>query len=226
MKQLLFVLILFSSFSNAQDARHLLREVNTKFASVKDYQADVNIRTAIPFIRMMPVNARLFFKQPDKFRLKSKGIAILPRQSFDQLFKNLRDTNSYMPVAQSQETIHQVKTQIISILPVSDTADLVLGKLWIDTKEKLILRSQVTTKSNGTVTTDFYFGNHTAQALPDSMLFTIDTRKFKIPKAVAADLNNVKSTDKSGKNELQKGQIIIRFKDYQINKGIADEIFR
>jgi len=225
-KQLLFVLFLLSSFSNAQDARHLLREVNTKFASVKDYQADVNIRTAIPFIRMMPVNARLFFKQPDKFRLKSKGIAILPRQSFDQLFKNLRDTNSYMPVAQSQETIHQVKTQIISILPVSDTADLVLGKLWIDTKEKLILRSQVTTKSNGTVTTDFYFGNHAAQALPDSMLFTIDTRKFKIPKAVAADLNNVKSTDKMGKNELQKGQIIIRFKDYLINKGIADEIFR
>ena len=42
----------------AQDARALLREVNLKFSKVRDYTADVRIRTDIPFVRMMPVNAK------------------------------------------------------------------------------------------------------------------------------------------------------------------------
>jgi hypothetical protein len=223
-----FVLFLFFAACqvSAQDARQLLREVNTKFASVKDYQVNVHIRADIPFVRMMPVNAVLYYKQPDKFRIRSKGIALLPRQGFDQLIKSLKDTAAYMPVVQSPDMLRNAKVLVVNILPLSDTSDLILGKLWIDPGQKLILRSQVTSRTNGTVTSDFYFGTHASQALPDSMLFTVDTKKFKVPKAVAADLNNVKSTEPTNKTDKQKGQIFIRFADYSINKGVQDAVFK
>ena len=222
---LTFSLLIGSVCSFAQDARKLVREVNRKFQSVRDYQADVRIRTDIPFVKMMPVNATVFFKQPDKFRIRSKGIALLPRQGFDQLFKNLLDTASYMPLLQGNENYRGTAVSVVNILPVSDTADLILGKLWIDPLRNLILRSQVTSRTNGTVDAAYYFGKQAAYALPDSMVFSIDTRKFKVPKAVAADLNNVKSSTPKDTKEKQKGMIYLQFTNYIINKGIPASVF-
>lgn len=213
--------------SSAQDARKLVRDVNRKFQSVRDYQADVRIRTDIPFVKMMPVNATVFFKQPDQFRIRSKGIALLPRQGFDQLFKNLRDTASYFPILQGEEKHRGIPVSVVNVLPLADTADLILGKLWIDAKRNLILRSQVTSRSNGTVNAEYFFGKQAVFALPDSMIFSIDTRKFKVPKAVAADLNNVKSTAPKGNDsEKQKGMIYLQFTNYIINKGVPNEVFK
>ncbi|MFM7217769.1 MAG: LolA family protein [Bacteroidota bacterium] len=223
---LLISLLFVSVITTAQDVRELLREVNARFMSVRDYRADALIRADIPFVRMMPVRATVFFKQPDRFKVESKGIALLPRQGFDQMFRNLRDTNGYFPVPQGEEMVRGSLSKIINILPLSDTADLVLGKLWIDPSRKLVIRSQMTTRSNGTVTADYFFGKHASMALPDSMTFTIDTRKFKIPKAVAADLNDTGKKDAKKSPERSKGTIRIAFSDYVINKGVADEKFR
>ena len=38
---------------------------------------------------------------------------------------------------------------LTDIIPSSDTSDLILGKLWIDTKQHVVLKSQLTTKSSG-----------------------------------------------------------------------------
>jgi hypothetical protein len=182
-KRRLFFLVLFacSMTVNGQEARKLLRDVNARFMTVRDYRAEALIRADIPFVRMMPVKATVYFQQPDRFKVESKGIALLPRQGFDQLFKNLRDTNSYFPVPQGVENVRGTSAQVVNVLPLSDTADLILGKLWVDAARQLVLRSQMTTRSNGTVTADYHFGKHAAMALPDSMTFTIDTKKFKIP---------------------------------------------
>jgi hypothetical protein len=213
--------LLFSQIpsSSAQDARALLREVNRRFEKVHDYSASVRIRTDIPFVRMMPVNAKVEFVQPDRFTVRSSGIALLPKQGFETLFKNLRDTISYLPVPQGRETLRNVPVSVVSILPVSDTSDLILGRLWVDEAVDIILRSQLTTRSNGTVTADYYFGKYAAFALPDSMTFTIDTRKFKIPKAVSADLNNTSGSKGKQSPERQKGMIYLQFTDYRINRG-------
>ncbi len=224
---LMLVIVCNSWLAPAQDARKIVRDVNRKFQSVRDYQADVRIRTDIPFVKMMPVNATVFFKQPDQFRIRSKGIALLPRQGFDQLFKNLRDTASYMPLLQGVDKYRGTVVSVVNILPLSDTADLILGKLWVDTQRNLILRSQVTSRSNGTVNAEYFFGKQAAFALPDSMIFSIDTRKFKVPKAVAADLNNVKSSAPKGNDaEKQKGMIYLQFTNYSINKGIPGDVFK
>jgi hypothetical protein len=210
----------------AQDARDLLRELNLKFKQVREYQADVLIRTDISFVKALPVQATVYFRQPDQFRIKSKGIAMLPRQGFDQVVRTLADTASYVPVLQGKETVDGRSLQLLSVLPLSDTADLILGKFWIDPAEQLIRRSQVTTRSNGTMTSDYFFGTQKKFALPDSMVFTVDTRKFKIPKAVAADLNNTKSAKNTDTKAREKGRIYLRFSNYKVNQGLPKEIFK
>ena len=61
--------------------------------------------------------------------------------------------------------------------------------------------------------------------LPDKMIFSIDVKKFKIPKSVAADINNNDNkVDKT--KDPKKGKIFITLSNYQINKGIPDTIFK
>ncbi len=208
-----------------QNANAILNGVYTKQQKAKDYSVDVRIKVDMPFIRMLPVDAKIYSKQKDKFKVVSKSIAIVPRQGFDQASKMLSDTNSITTMIQGKEMLGASQAFIINIIPIADTSDLILAKLWIDEKESIILKSVLTTKSSGTILTDYTYGAQKTYGLPDKLLFTVDIKKFKIPKSVAADINNeAKEEDKS--KEKKKGQILITLTNYQINKGIPDSVFK
>lgn len=221
------IALLSSGFINAQqNANQILRSVYSKLQKAKDYSVMANIKVDMPFIRMLPIDAKIYYKQKDKFKVESKSIAIVPRQGFDQTSKMLADTNSFTAIMQGSELINGTLTNIINIIPVSDTSDLILGKLWIDPKQNVILKSQLTTKSNGTILMEYIYGTQVLYGLPDKMVFSIDVKKFKIPKSVAADINNndKEKTDKT--KDPKKGKIYITLSDYQINKGLPDSIFK
>lgn len=222
----LFSLLLFLVFqTNAQtDAKQVLRSVYGKLQKAKDYSVQANIKVDMPFIRMLPIDATIYFKQKDKFKVESKSIAIVPRQGFDQSSRMLADTNSFTAVSQGNEMIGTVQTIVINIIPLSDTSDLILGKLWIDPQKSLILKSQLTTKSNGTILTEYSYGTQASYGLPDKMIFSVDVKKFKIPKGVATDLNTTPAEKKEKENK--KGKIFITLSNYSVNKGIPDSIFK
>lgn len=224
----MFVFIFtFSINTTAQtDAKQTLRGVYNKLQKAKDYSVQANIKVDMPFIRMLPIDATIYYKQKDKFKVESKSIAIVPRQGFDQASKMLADTNAFTAVAQGTELIGTTQTSILNIIPLSDTSDLILGKLWVDPKQSLILKSQLTTKSNGTILTEYTYGTQSVYGLPDKMVFSVDVKKFKVPKGVSADLNNSTDEKKKKENENKKGKIFITLTNYQVNKGIPDAKFK
>ena len=222
---LLFISIYSIGFS--QDADAILNRVVTKINSVKDYSVDANIKADIPLIKILPVKASIYFKQKDKFKVVSKGIAILPKQGFTDVNSFLMKKNSYMAVDGGVKTINEVKTNLITVIPTNENSEFVLAKLWIDTKNDLILKSQITTRSSGTVTVDYSYDTEAEYGLPNQLIFDIDVKKFKLPKSVAADLNKTeKEKAKKNKNKDQKGTIIIKLTNYKINKGISDDFFK
>lgn len=209
---------------NGQDAALLIDGVNKKFAKVKDYQADALIDTKITFLKILPQKAVIYYRNPGKFKVKAEGIAILPKQDFDQLFELLANPKAYSAFVTGTEEVRNTTLIIVQVLPSSDTSDLVVAKLWIDPERDLILKSQLTTRSNGTVLINYRFGKYESFALPDQIMFTIEIKKFKIPKAVSADLNSTSKTS-TGK-ESKTGQIIIYLENYKINKGIDPSVFK
>jgi outer membrane lipoprotein-sorting protein len=222
---ILFISIYSIGFS--QDADAILNRVVTKINSVKDYSVDANIKADIPLIKILPVKASIYFKQKDKFKVVSKGIAILPKQGFTDVNSFLMKKNSYMAVDGGVKTINEVKTNLITVIPTNENSEFVLAKLWIDAKNDLILKSQITTRSSGTVTVDYSYGAEAEFGLPNQLVFDIDVKKFKLPKSVAADLNKTeKEKAKKNKNKDQKGTIIIKLTNYKINKGISDDFFK
>lgn len=222
----LFVLQAITSFSQEVDADVVIQQVVQKLNSVKDYSVEANIKANIPLIKIMPVNASIYFKQKDKFKVVSKGIAILPKQGFTDVNAFLMNKGSYMAVSSGTKTIGEIKTNLITVIPTGENSEIILAKLWIDTKRDVILRSQVTTRSSGTVIVDYTYGAEVQFGLPNQLTFTIDVKKFKMPKSVAADLNKTNQQKKKTADKDQKGTIVIKLTNYKVNKGISDAVFK
>jgi outer membrane lipoprotein-sorting protein len=209
---------------SAPEALKLIKDVTLKFNKVRDYQVDALIDARISFLKILPQQAKVFYKAPNKFNIESKGIAILPKQNFDQLFSLLNKESNFMAFISGTENLNDAATVVVNVVPLADTSDLVLAKLWVDATQSLIVKSQLTTKSNGTVLIEYFYRTWSALALPDKTIFTVDVKRFKIPKAISADINS-KATQED-KNKPQKpGRIIINFSNYKINKGIDDKVF-
>lgn len=231
MKSIIVILLSFWFTLNAEaqsspEAMQLIRSVNKRFDKVKDYTADAVIDTRISFLKILPQRAKVYYKQPNRFRLKSKGIAILPKQNLDALFSLTSNEKSYMAFSTGKEMIRGSSVISVNIVPLADTGDLVMAKVWIDAARELILRSQLTTRSNGTIVADYEHGSMADYALPDRITFTIEVKKFKIPRAVSADINSTSSPKSTNTSNSGKGNILINFSNYVLNKGIPDSIFK
>lgn len=216
----------FSAFSQEVDANVVIQQLVQKLNSVMDYSVDANIRANIPLIKILPVNASIYFKQKDKLKVVSKGIAILPKQGFTDVNSFLMNKGSYMAVSSGTKDINEIKTNLITVIPTGETSEIILAKLWIDTKRDIIMRSQVTTRSSGTVIVDYTYGSEVQFGLPNQLIFTIDVKKFKMPKSVAADLNKTDQQKKKKADKDQKGTITIKLTNYKVNKGISDAVFK
>lgn len=222
-----FSVLLITHFSAAgqKTPNQILSGVYRKMMKVKDYSVEASIRADIPLIKILPVNAVIYFKQPDKFKMKSKNIAVLPRQGFSDLSRIISDSTAYTAVYTGKEDIGILPAQIISIIPLVDTGDLVLAKFWIEPGLNLVLKSQLTTRSSGTIVIEYFYGTRAVFGLPDKMIFTVDVKKFKIPKAIATDIQNSGKKSKVNSKAAKKGVILISLKNYRINQGIKDVFF-
>lgn len=218
-------LLIASSTLAQSNANAILRGVYSKLQKAKDYSVQANIKVDMPFIRMLPVNVKIYYKQKDKFKVESKSIAIVPRQGFDQIAKILADSNSYISLLQGDEKTGPVQTSIVNVIPTSDTSDIVLGKFWIDKTNHVVIKSQLTTRSNGTIETEYIYGSQIGYGLPDKMIFQVDIKKFKVPKKLTADMNKTPTTKERNGDENKKGKIYITLTNYQVNKGIPDAVF-
>ncbi len=220
----LFVFILTGVVGFGQTAEEILKGVIDKIDLVEDYQADVQIKAAIPFIKVPIAKAKIYFKQDDKFKVESKGIAILPKQGMSDLTGFLSNEKKYSAVLGEAKTINEHKTRLISILPTDENSEIILAKVYISTSEELIYRTVLTTKSSGTVSIDYEYNLNKKFGLPNKMTFTVDIKKFKMPKSVASDIRNNEKEKKYKDNE--KGTIVLIFSNYLVNKGISDEVFK
>jgi outer membrane lipoprotein-sorting protein len=221
---LLVVFILTGVVGFCQTAEEILKGVIDKIDLVEDYQADVQIKAAIPFIKVPIAKATIYFKQKDKFKVESKGIAILPKQGMSDLTGFLSNEKKYSAVLGEAKTINEHKTRLISILPTDENSEIILAKVYISTSEDLIYRTVLTTKSSGTVSIDYEYNLNKKYGLPNKMTFTVDIKKFKMPKSVASDIRNNEKKKKYKENE--KGTIVLTFSNYLVNKGISDEVFK
>ena len=219
---ILAVLICCAGVLVAQQPSQLVMSAYRNFMRVKDYSADIQLDFDIPSVRINSIKGKVFFKQPDKFRIRTSGIIFLPKQNPYYALAFLGDSTGYTAVASGTEKIGTTTCSVVTVLPTKD-GDVILGKFWIDPVRALVLRTQLTTRSNGLIQMDNTYSAQLAYPLPQKIVFTVDMTKFKVPKAISVDINS--RTTAGSYNQKGTGYITLTMDGYKINQKLPDSVF-
>ena len=190
---------------------------------MKDYSADIKIKLDVDFIKIPIREAKIYFKQPDKLKMKSTGFALLPKRGLNFSVGDLLD-KKYQAIYIKNEVLNKTITMIIKIVPLDDKSEILLATLWIDRSKQLIRKIDATTKSSGSFTIAFdYALPANPLDLAKSLTFDFDVTKMDIPAAMSGDYNSEKP--KENKKGPTKGRILLSYSNYSVNKGIPDSFF-
>ena len=212
----------------AQPAVELLQKVKEKIDRVKDYQAAGVMKTNVPFMKVPVADVTVYFKNPDKIKIKNdKGISLVPKGALSMGLNQLMANKNFTAIEAGYDKVNGIPVKIIKLLPLDESAQIALSTLYIDEARALILRARTTTRENGTYELAMNYGKWAAYALPEKALFTFNISEYKLPKGLTFDYDDGshKTTDNSQVNS-NKGTLEITYKDYKINRGLQDNVFK
>ncbi len=220
----LLALLLFVQlgFPQTKDGQGIIDKVKKKFSEVKDYQVDVKIVVDVNFLKVPPTEAKIFFKQPDKVKIKSQGFAMLPKEGLNftphSLFKN-----AYTSFYERDELLNGVQCAVVKVIPLGEVNEVILSTIWIDKQNFVIKKVESTTKMNGTFTIDLDYATDTHYPLPSRMVFSFDVSKMNVPH-MGGDMQD-SDRSKSKKPKVTKGTVDVIYSNYKVNRGIDGSLF-
>ncbi len=221
---LLFLSIAITGYS--QDANSVLKKVKEKLSQVKDYQADGTMKLNVSFLQVPDSKVKVYYKQPDKFRIRQdKGISLVPRGGTSINLNSLLNGDKYTAVDAGNSTINKQAVKVIKMLPLNEEEEVVLSTLYIDPNSFLVKKIVTTTKDNGSYTVEFTYGKFISYALPDELIFSFNTKDYKLPKGMTFDYEEEIKKDTT-KIKSARGEVRISFNSYLINKGVSDDLFK
>ena len=230
MKKLL-VFVCFSIvhfFSFAQEATTLVQKVKAKIDKVNDYQASGKMKTNVAFLKVPVANVKIYFKKPNKLKIKNeKGLSFVPKGAVNINLSSILNSGKYTVIDAGVDKINGAVVRVVRLLPEDDNAEVVLSTLYIDEINLVIKKAKTTTRENGSYELEMTYGNYAEYGLPDKVIFSFNTKDYKLPKGVTFDFDDgaaTKNTDDGSKKK--KGKAEISFNSYIINKAIPDNVFQ
>ena len=220
------LLLLCTTAADAQDVQTLLARVRAKVAQVQDYQADARMNIDVSFMKVPESAVKVYFKNPDVFRIRKEGgISILPKGGVTISLNALLNGSDFAAIDAGRETYGGLSLQVVKLVPLKETGDVVLTTLYIDDKALLVRRAVTTTRNNGTYEISLEYGRYATWALPDRATFTFNTAGYKLPKGLALEYDAgdaPAAAPPAGGTAAAtgKGRVVLTYSHYIINKGI------
>ncbi len=223
---LLSILPVLTIQSQGKDPDEILQKVLSTFEKINDYSVDVRIKVDVSFLKIPDMEAKIYFKQPDKMRIKSDNFAMLPKQGFNFSPVTLL-RKSHTAIFVKFENLRGIETAVIKVIPLEETSEMILSTLWIDLENFVIVKVESSARPSGTFTIDFdYKKTDSDFYMPSKMTFTFPADQMLIRGSIKDPFNSSENNNDSEKeNDKKDGKVTVTYSTYVVNKGIPDEIF-
>lgn len=223
----LCLLLLFALSANAQDINTVLQNAKAKMETVNNYEAAGRMKTNVAFLKVPVANVKVYFIKPDKLKIKSeKGISFIPKGAVSINMSNIAGPGKFTVIDAGTDKINGKQVRVAKLLPEDDNSGIVLSTVYIDEARSLILRAKTTTKDNGTYELEMTYGKYAAYGLPDKIIFSFNTKDYRLPKGMTFDFDDGSAPKPADKMKNRKGRAEISFSSYIINKGVSESVFK
>ena len=243
MKFLVAAFIISQAIANQEEddyAKAIIEKTESQYRSIKDYQVKMTISMKIPAFRMPKKKYTVFFKQPDKLEIKSRGFGLLPRtgmftspsENFDNLTDVAVDKNS-LNLKENRVILRgNLIVDSLAIKMPNDYAKVTFKPtvdVTIDTSHWVI--TEVVTKIDTIkimqINNEYGFvdGDHFLPVRSTVEYFVKDARISKwLKKDIGSFIGNQQKTDIQ--DDMVKGKITVLYNKYKVNKGIDESVFK
>ena len=200
----------------------------------------MTISMKIPAFRMPKKKYTVFFKQPDKLEIKSKGFGLLPRtgmftspsENFDNLTDVAVDKNS-LNLKENRVILRgNLIVDSLAIKMPNDYAKVTFKPtvdVTIDTSHWVI--TEVVTKIDTIkimqINNEYGFvdGDHFLPVRSTVEYFVKDARISKwLKKDIGSFIGNQQKTEIQ--DDMVKGKITVLYNKYKVNRGIDESVFK
>jgi len=234
---LLFTQIfLFANDHYLTDVEMVVDKTQKQFEKAFDYQVTMKIELKVPGFRMPKKKYKVFFKQPNKLKIKSRGFGMLPKTGIFTSPKDNFDNLKNMRLISTNNKNGQVyiKGEVIV-----DSLKLKMPNEYA----KLGFRPTVTVKIdtnnwviNNIITeldtlklveiTNTYKKVDDNYVMPSASTVQYFIKDAKLSGWLKKDITSIVGQNPlEQKSDMVEGKISIVYEDYIINRGIKDKIF-
>jgi len=201
-----------------EDASRYLDSIEKKYSSLKDYIVDVNVHFDIEALKAPDLQAKLYYKAPDKMKVESKRIFFFPQEGgyFNPSLFKKKDFD----IRLVEQLIYDGRKAVRLKLTPIETDTFNKGfVLTIDTDRSLIREIKISPSEGREVKATMDYGRFDHFDLPARTDLLLD-----IP---SDEPNGVKEFTQFGQKAKRiTGKVEITYSNYRINVGLSDEIFK
>lgn len=215
----LLPLLLFPQWIGAQeDAFRYIESIEKKYAGLKDYTADVMVHFDIEMFKAPDMQAKLYYKAPDKMKVESKRVFFFPKEGgyFNpSLFKK----EDYEIKFLERSTEDGRKAVKLKLAPKKAKRNIQYFILTVDTDRNLIREMEMTQLDGREVRAVIGYEKFEGFELPTHIRLKLDIPSY--------ETEGVKEFDQLiQKPKRVTGSIEITYSNYRVNSGLSDEFFK
>ena len=234
----LFLLANSNAFSN-NNPEYIIKKTDDQFREINNYQVDMVISIAIPAFRMPKKKYKVYFKQPDKIKVKSRGFGLLPKTGmFTSPLENFSNLSN---IRFSKDFSRTDPNEIMLV------GDLVLDSLALDVPNeyaRLTFKPTVDVKvdTQNWVITQVLTRIDTVKIMEINNFYDVVDDSFYMPirstveyyvkdarlsKWINKDIGTIMGSNHNMniESDMVKGLISVNYAKYRVNRGIKDSIF-
>lgn len=228
MKTALVIVLLVAShlaFAQKPTGEEILRKAEQNFHDVKDYTVTLDIVADIERMKVPPMHATMYFKQPEKVHFDTKGFVFLPREGMGLQFGQL--TQRYAVDSVARETADGVMMYRLVLHPRDEKAVIRRMLMWVDgnrwTPERLLLPQADGRAAEASFTYD-QIGRFW---LPRQLIVSFSAPGKDTTSASTAPSTNpfVRGLPAGPRGSTHTGKITVRYSEYRVNTGLSDSLF-
>lgn len=221
---IVFIFITADLFAQQTDPKIILENVKKQFNSINDYTVDATISVDVDFLRVPETHAKIYFKQPDKVRMKSEGFALIPKQGLSFSPATLLNED-FSAIYVKSDSLDHLSVEVIKVIPLDDSLNIILMTLWVDTTHNVICKIESTTKNAGTILMELKYDYMKYEILPVEVIFSFNLSNFKLPASLTGEFDRPAEENAESEMDQITGNVSIKYENYLINKGIPDSVF-
>ena len=229
-------IFLFANDHYLTDVEMVVDKTQKQFEKAFDYQVTMKIELKVPGFRMPKKKYKVFFKQPNKLKIKSRGFGMLPKtgiftspkDNFDNL-KNMRlistNNDNGQVYIKGEVIVDSLKLKMPNEYAKLGFRPTVTVK--IDTNNWVInnIITELDTLKLVEITNTYKKVDNN-YVMPSASTVQYFIKDAKLSGWLKKDITSIVGQNPlEQKSDMVEGKISILYEDYIINRGIKDKVF-